>query len=623
EIKTIQSYVLGGGMLVLMGNGKSPASNDIVNSILSDFRWKTDHKAPTGLLLNSNSVVVDSKHPYSSNDVSPFFTTFIYSDHPYLKGIDTVVAFNSASIALSDSALPFLQGRSTTYALNAGAGQDSSQPVLIAVSEVGKGKIILFGGAEMFGNGQAVTGDSSTGIFAKKNLQFALNVFSYTDNYLVRMPQPTPNEEYRIISIPFDLNDFTIADVLKDLGEAGPTNWRLFGHWNDARGAYEEFPSPGFYSFKRGEGYWLITKGERTLTLGNATVTPAQGFFAIRLGPGYNLIGNPFPYTVSWQNSLRPASVEPYLWQFDGKQFLLDSMMMEPFAGYFVKNLSGDSATVYINPEQITPMHVSKMAFSQEMSSLSAGEWEVQIKAADGDAKDEQNYAGVLSSASNEWDANDFSEPPPSPGDYVMLSFNEEKWKKYPGRYAGDFHAPNSDGQYWDFDVAVSKEKDHVSLSFQEFGNIPSGFGVYLVDTRTECVAEISSSLSYDFSMEKGETDRPFRLLVGKKEFVEQNTNGIPLVPLAFSLEQNFPNPFNPTTTIHYTLGHSSHVVLEIYNVLGQQVRRLVEADQPIGTYSAEWDGKNDNGITAASGVYFYRIRTQKFSDVKRMVLIR
>ncbi len=624
EIKSIQRYVLDGGSMVLLGNGKSSVSNDVVNGILSDFRWKTDLNAPTGLLLNSSSVVVDPVHEYLSDSSSPFFTAFVDTSHPYLKGVDTIVAFNSASIALSDSAFPFLKGAGSTYALNAGSGKDSSQPVLIAVSQLGKGKIILFGGAEMWGNGRTAGSDSSTGIFAKNNLQFALNVFSYADNYLVRMPQPTPDQEYRIISIPFDLNDFSIADVLKDLGAVNPLNWRLYGHWNDALGQYAEFPSPDFYSFKRGEGYWLITKGARTLTLGNATVTPAQGFFAIKLGPGYNLIGNPFPYTVSWQNSVRPASVEPYLWSFDGAQFILDSTLMDPFAGYFLKNLSSDSVTIYINPEQITVTRVSKTAHqSLTERQFGTGEWEVQLKAADGSAKDEQNYAGVLSSAKNEWDANDFSEPPPAPGNYVMLSFNEKKWKKYGGWYAGDFHAPNSDGQYWDFDVAAAKLQDHVSLSFLEYGNVPSSFGVYLVDMQTERVTEMFSPFAYGFSMEKGETDRSFRLLIGKKEFVKQNTNGVPLVPLAFSLEQNFPNPFNPTTTIHYTLGHSGHIVLEIYNVLGQRVRQLVEADQPIGTYSVLWDGKSDGGVSAASGVYFYRIRTQTFSDVKRMVLIK
>jgi hypothetical protein len=128
--------------------------------------------------------------------------------------------------------------------------------------------------------------------------------------------------------------------------------------------------------------------------------------------------------------------------------------------------------------------------------------------------------------------------------------------------------------------------------------------------------------------MNANETQRAFRLVVGKKEFVEQNTNGIPLTPKEFSLEQNFPNPFNPSTTIRYSLGHSAEVSVTIYNVLGQVVRTLVSEFNSIGTHEVEWDGKNNSGNLVSSGVYFYKITAKSngetlFTKTQRMTLLK
>jgi hypothetical protein len=109
---------------------------------------------------------------------------------------------------------------------------------------------------------------------------------------------------------------------------------------------------------------------------------------------------------------------------------------------------------------------------------------------------------------------------------------------------------------------------------------------------------------------------------------VEQHAEGIPLVAMEYELMQNYPNPFNPSTNIRYTLGHSGHVTLDIYNVLGQRVRSLRNEFQPIGTYSAEWDGRNDSGLPLSTGVYLYRVRVSSnnetvFTRTNKMILMK
>jgi hypothetical protein len=93
--------------------------------------------------------------------------------------------------------------------------------------------------------------------------------------------------------------------------------------------------------------------------------------------------------------------------------------------------------------------------------------------------------------------------------------------------------------------------------------------------------------------------------------------------PEDFSLSQNYPNPFNPQTSIRYALPQDAQVRLVIYNVLGRRVRTLVDERQPAGYKTVCWDGKDERGDPAASGVYFYRIDADQFSEVKKMMLVK
>jgi hypothetical protein len=89
-------------------------------------------------------------------------------------------------------------------------------------------------------------------------------------------------------------------------------------------------------------------------------------------------------------------------------------------------------------------------------------------------------------------------------------------------------------------------------------------------------------------------------------------------VPAVFSLGQNFPNPFNPETTIRYSLPSRSHVELAVYNVLGERVAVLAEGEQEGGFHDVRFDG-----TSLASGVYFYRLRSAGLVQTKRLSLLR
>ena len=98
----------------------------------------------------------------------------------------------------------------------------------------------------------------------------------------------------------------------------------------------------------------------------------------------------------------------------------------------------------------------------------------------------------------------------------------------------------------------------------------------------------------------------------------------IQTTPTEFALLQNFPNPFNPDTTIGYELAESADVTLQIYNVVGQVVRTLIAAEpQSVGRYQIRWDGMDDRGTPVSSGIYFYQISAGKFQDVRKLMLLK
>jgi len=105
---------------------------------------------------------------------------------------------------------------------------------------------------------------------------------------------------------------------------------------------------------------------------------------------------------------------------------------------------------------------------------------------------------------------------------------------------------------------------------------------------------------------------RPLSELVTE---VERNAGR---VPTSFNLDQNYPNPFNPSTAVRYSLGTSAHVVLSVFNTLGQQAATLVDEQKEAGSYSVKWNATN-----APSGIYFYRLQAGHYSEIKRMTLLK
>lgn len=118
-----------------------------------------------------------------------------------------------------------------------------------------------------------------------------------------------------------------------------------------------------------------------------------------------------------------------------------------------------------------------------------------------------------------------------------------------------------------------------------------------------------------------GKSDGGHGYSIATVKFVQSPTQIDPVsvnAPESIRLEQNYPNPFNPVTRLEFGISKLGFVSLKVYDILGKEVKALVNEIRPAGTYSVSFDGSN-----LSSGVYYYRLESGRFTEVKRMVLLK
>jgi len=154
-------------------------------------------------------------------------------------------------------------------------------------------------------------------------------------------------------------------------------------------------------------------------------------------------------------------------------------------------------------------------------------------------------------------------------------------------------------------------------------GTVPAGNSVAVtmtfdaeavLDGTYQAVVEVSSN-----DPVAPQVDVPATLVVGTATILTSADN----IPFRYALHDNYPNPFNPATTIQFDLPEQADVQLEVYNVKGQRVVTLVNGVRSAGSYSVGWDGRSTTGGRVATGVYFYRLRAGDFVQTKKMVLMK
>ncbi|MBI1806134.1 MAG: T9SS type A sorting domain-containing protein [Ignavibacteria bacterium] len=150
-------------------------------------------------------------------------------------------------------------------------------------------------------------------------------------------------------------------------------------------------------------------------------------------------------------------------------------------------------------------------------------------------------------------------------------------------------------------------------------------------DTGIVCGDSTATLLGETYSGEKILGSDNIRTIEGARKILPSRVqNPLSAIPKAFTLNPNYPNPFNPTTAIRYQIPVNSNVTLKIFNILGQEIKTLINEMQNAGDKSVEWNSTNNSRASVASGVYFYRLEavdvrnpTNRFIKARKMVLVR
>ena len=232
-------------------------------------------------------------------------------------------------------------------------------------------------------------------------------------------------------------------------------------------------------------------------------------------------------------------------------------------------------------------------------------QWSIRIIAQCQEAVDEDNTVAIISGTSNTYDELDQPEPPVI-GEYVSVYFPHPEWSKLAKIYCTDFRPESAEGYVWPFEVKTNI-RDKVNLTFSGIDEVPKEMEVWLVDDALKITQNLRENNHY--AVAGSEQPKPHKLVVGKRDFVSEKLADVQAIPTTYELSQNFPNPFNPATTIRYGLPQAGRVTLKVYNLLGEEVALIInDALRAAGYHAAIWDGRNHAGQVVASGVYIYRL---------------
>jgi len=456
---------------------------------------------------------------------------------------------------------------------------------------------------------------------AKKFFSISISIVSETKPST--QPGGTAANNYRLISVPFQLSDPSAPAVLQDdLGSYNNAVWRLFGL--DAgqplgnKSPYVEVSQNG--SFIPGKSFFLIVNESKTVDAGPGQSLKTDQEFSMALLPGHNFVASPFNFSVPI-SKLRLQSGSPVSLQTFNGTWTPITDVISSWEGYYLPNNGGNDVFL-VNPN-LTASAMPRMA---------EGGWRIQISAASGEARDIYNFAGVASTSNDHYDANDVPEPPPI-GDFVSLYFPHPEWQKLFQRYTNDMQSAVSANHRWNFSVETSLANETVSLKFDGLQEVAPELSVFLVDIELNYKQNLREHAAYQYQSRDVEQPKEFSLFIGKEDFVAAQTAGAQGVPENFVLEQNFPNPFGiggahllqggSATMIRFGLPVKSVVTIKIFDLAGREVALLEKAEMPPGLHQRVWDGRDAQGRLVPNGIYFYRLAAGSEVRTMKMMVIR
>ncbi|MBL7958918.1 immunoglobulin domain-containing protein [bacterium] len=408
-------------------------------------------------------------------------------------------------------------------------------------------------------------------------------------------------DRWRLVSVPVNLNNKNLAQLFPSIGSS---------QWIAYNGAGTRIST-----ILPGQAFWFFQKsGNNGLTAdASGGVTNPPSGVQITLSPGWNLVGTPFTTPIAV--ALDPLQFSGP-WAFSGTGTEVGGWSkvtsMKPFGGYAIWNKNLTATTLIFTPNGVSVGKVWSAQTEEFKLNIAATAAKNGLK-----YTDRSNGYTILDAAN----AGLYNDPEPqSLGNYISAYFTEDEKKlSYIYRNAGN------EGQ--SIDLAVESTMDDISIHLElDVEKIRSDWQMKIYDYAQNAFFPEGESVTV-YHKRSGTTK--YKILVGTASYLNQAAATFNELPANFSLSQNFPNPFNPSTKISYALAKRSRVTMSIYNILGQKVRTILDRrDQEVGIHALEWNGTDHLGRAVSSGIYLYRIQAESingeiYTQTKKMLFVK
>ena len=356
-----------------------------------------------------------------------------------------------------------------------------------------------------------------------------------------------------------------------------------------------------------GRSYWFRHRyDEPVLFQEDTSSSIALEKFVINLDDGWNLVGSPFSFPVQFE---KDSTVTDPITYVDGGWSESQNELI-PWNGYAVYSP---------NPSQLVLLPFLEND-SSAMRIASKDEWYLNVKAKSQSHIHNAMEIGRRAYAKASFDM--FDTPVLTDIESgLSLSADLNGTRKF--KYIRDVRDIDELNGVWNIKIDANIDEKEIFLSGVLKGKTPEGLSIAFIDIPER--KAIFDFLEYGVQIMKNpKISYDIKIIIGELDYVQKMSDEIlENIPSTFSLSQNYPNPFNPVTKLDYNLPLRSKVNISIYNVLGQEIKILVNGVKEYGYHTITWNGKDDLGREMASGVYFARITSHGFTKTRKMLLVK
>ncbi len=409
---------------------------------------------------------------------------------------------------------------------------------------------------------------------------------------------------YSIVSFPLELTNKSIASVFEDdLGVYDKTKWRLFDY--DASTGLDEY-GEGLNDVQLGQGYWLIIKDETTLDTGEGNTVKAnsQNLFEITLKPGWNLIGNPYNFSIKWSDVLSlngfPSGISGDVKVFESG--FQSSDKLNGFQGGFVASNTTINLKLPIKKEEV-------ITVGRTTNNISG--WHVNVSISDGNLTHKINGFGMRDDALDGFDQYDETSLP-SLGFLADLHLTFDNPKIQNQSIARDV-VSNQQNYIWEVALTNYSDERHVYLSWEKVGfESHPDTQLFLFNPTTGVKTNMLENAGIWVD---SNTSKNFQILYGNKKFISENLTSHEIIAGG-----GYPNPFIASTIIPVVLPQSNQsydLEMSIFNQLGQKVNTLVKGTFGPGQMEIEWDGSDQLGNKVKPGIYFFKLNVAQHNGTQ------